>query len=242
MATMTTVGRRLGLTTITCLLSTTALAQSAVAAAPTHDPWVLGMSALTAFGSATLTLGGGALLARRKDKTSARYLAMRIAVLLEGYAITCAESLSDWDLYFSSGGHAGSMMDGIPDIPEYPDEEGWSALKPALLERALTLRNQVRIGRRSVSSFAEFEMDPDDIAHHSAGHLGVCGYRAWSLAKDLRAEYRVQPLDLTSTSWDIAPFLRENHDRIVKERLAARTDLAAGKRQVERTALKFVSG
>ena len=85
-------------------------------------------------------------------------------------------------------------------------------------------------------------MDPDDIAHHSASHLGDCGYRAWSLAKDLRAEYRVQPLDLTSTSWDIAPFLRENHDRIVKERLAARTDLAAGKRQVERTALKFVSG
>ena len=241
MTSMKNVGRRLGLTIITCLLSTTALAQSAVASAPTHDPWALGIPALTAVFTATLTLGGGALFARRKDKSSARHLAMRIAVLLEGYAITCAESLSDWELHSSSGGHAGTMMNGIPDIPDYPDEDGWSALKPKLLDRALTLRNQVRIGRRSVASYAEFEIDPDDIANHEAGHLGVCGHKAWELARDLRTAYRVEPFDLTTTFWDIAPFLQRNHDRIIEERIAAQTDAIEGKRKVDRAVVKVSS-
>jgi len=59
-----------------------------------------------------------AWLEARKSNWSTKLDALKIAVALEGYAINCANNLTDHNLAVSSEGHAGSFMGGVPEFPE----------------------------------------------------------------------------------------------------------------------------
>jgi|SRR6266851_4312275 len=63
----------------------------------------------------------------KKDHTSTkrdpRYSAMRIAVILEKFAIECANVISDNDLYKKAEGHAGAAHGTLPPLsPHSPDD------------------------------------------------------------------------------------------------------------------------
>jgi hypothetical protein len=156
----------------------------------------------------------------RKDHVAtareARYLAIRLAVLLEKFSLDCADSIADYELHTDFDGYAGKSRGTIPDLPEYPEGD-WRVLSAELLGRCLSLRNELRLSDGHIG-FWEDVGYRECIPAECAQQTGKCGYRAWILAKDLRAEYQLGPFDTKDVSqWDFVATLREKYDDAIRE-------------------------
>jgi hypothetical protein len=159
---------------------------------------------------------------RRAAMRAAGYLAIRIAVMLERFAIDCAEHISTQDMYRQSEGHAGASHSTLPDLPPYPDEADWKALEPELLVRVLTLRNELPLGDRAIAFWEQ--IDRECIPRACDLQCGKCGYMAWVLASDLRRHYHLGAFDPKQTSWDIVKTLKTLYDeelQRVKDHIAS---------------------
>ncbi len=158
---------------------------------------------------------------RQTTTRDARYLAIRLAVILERFAIACAERVADQDMYRQSEGHAGAQHGALPELPPYPDEADWKFLAPDLLARVLTLRNELPLSDAKIAFWED--IDRECIPQEYDQQAGKCGYMAWALAADMRRHYRLGVFDPRQTSWDIVKVLKALHD----EALRKARDLAA---------------
>jgi hypothetical protein len=131
--------------------------------------------------------------ARRKRKSEAGYLALRLAALLEGYAYSCASFIGD-------NANAPHRPDQefphwntkLPELPPFPEEkEGWHSIDLKLAGRALDLRNHIAGSQGVIFAAAEFA--EDDLEDELEEHAGARGQEAWTLAKDLRRRYGLPP-------------------------------------------------
>ena len=158
-------------------------------------------------------------LAGRRDKQArerdATYLAIRLAVILEGYALACHELLSDNDLHSSSGGEAGKQRSKLPDLPPYPDDADWKSLETALASRALLFRNELWISDRSITFWLDIE--PEYLLPTCNQEAAIRGYQAWCLAENLRDQYRIERFE---PGFDVVAPLRERHDKAVARKKA----------------------
>lgn len=158
---------------------------------------------------------------RKKLGRDAKYLAIRLAVILEQFAIECAERIAAMEMYQSSKGGAGSLFGKLPELPAYPEEAKWEALDANLLARALTLKNELPLSDRAIAFWED--IDRTSIPAECAQQCGKCGYMAWELAVAIRAKYGFPPFDPRRTSWDLVQALRTQHDdalRRARERAA----------------------
>lgn len=147
----------------------------------------------------------------------ARYLAMRVAVTLDRFAIECAKSISDNSMFSSSGGHAGNAHGTLPSLEEYPTDADWKALDPSLSARALSLRNELYLSEGQIAFWWEIEPGDQGIMMNACdGQAGKCGYRAWQLAADMRRHYGLPEFDPKQTNWDVVRVLKEEHDQELK--------------------------
>jgi len=148
---------------------------------------------------------------KRKTSRIARYSAVRIAVVLEQFAIHCAELISNRKLYYSTGGAAGKVDTKIPALLPYPDDVGWNALEISWVARALMLRNEIMMAQQEIDFWYDLDWEamPDTVDMQS----GKCGYLAWRLAADLREYYRLPLYHPGETSWDaiglLEPYYRD---------------------------------
>jgi hypothetical protein len=140
----------------------------------------------------------------------ARYLAIRIAVILEGFAIACAESISQYDFYKQSAGHAGKRHGVLPQLQDYPADADWKALDPALGARALTLRNELPLSDSAIEFWEN--VDRDCVPQATSEQAGKCGYLAWALAADPK-----------QTAWNLVALLKKHHDEAITRAAASRT-------------------
>jgi hypothetical protein len=180
----------------------------------------------TGLATAILNQGIGWWRDSRKDNVvterEARYLAVRLAVLLEGFALDCADAIADKELHDSSEGHAGRRHGTIPELAAYPDGD-WRALTPNLMGRCLSLRNELKLSDGHIA-FWEDIGERDSIPQEAVQQTGKCGYRAWLLATDLRKEYHLGTFDpLSVSAWDVVATLRTNYDQAMNEISRRRT-------------------
>jgi hypothetical protein len=154
--------------------------------------------------------------AQRRGSTTrdARYLAIRLAVVLEEFAITCADWIGDNDMFRDSAGHAGKRHGSIPELAPYPDEPVWTTLTPAFLARVLTFRNEVTLADKAIEFWAD--VDRECIPGETDQQCGKVGYIAWVLAKDMRKHYGLGAFDPSKTSWDVVKVLKPLHDKALK--------------------------
>ncbi len=160
------------------------------------------------------------ILAGRRDKQArkrdATYLAIRLAVILESYALACHELLSDNDLHSSSGGEAGKQRSELPDLPPYPDDADWKSLETALASRALLFRNELWISDRSIAFW--LDIDPEENLLPACNQEAATrGYQAWCLAENLRDQYRIERFE---PAFDFVAPLRQRHDKAVARKNA----------------------
>lgn len=151
----------------------------------------------------------------RKDKEinerMAQYSALRIAIDLEAFAISCAKAISDSNFFSQTDGHAGSQHSKIPSLLEYPKDIDWRLIERSLCERTLALRNEIELCQGEIDFW--YEIDYECIPSACCEQTGTCGYRAWKLANDLRKFYKLSSFDPRQISWDIEAILKDIHDK-----------------------------
>ena len=94
-----------------------------------------------------------------KDRAStsrdARYLALRIAVILEKFAAECADRLFDMAELHNSP----DKNRAIPPLAPYPPAADWKALVPALASRSLSFRDEVDMSASAVRTAWEIDTE-----------------------------------------------------------------------------------
>lgn len=147
----------------------------------------------------------------RKDKHSTRFEALSVAVSLEGYAITCADLLSDHDLAMSSDGHAGSYMGRVPPLPELSLTAGFlKPYKAKVADRLMIFPQEVRQADQVAAFLWDVTADVDAFRESSAAQVAKMGVKALELAKDIRKAFGLPKRELVFGEYDIYELLKNS--------------------------------
>lgn len=140
-------------------------------------------------GLAGVVLGGwiAHLQDNRKAKSSATYLAHRIACSLERFAIECEKQSSDYEIYANEK----APLIEFPAMPQYPDDaDGWRAIDNEYAARALGFLNDLErsgIGRNTAC------LDDHSMSDKCNEDRGKLRDEALRIADGLRERYGLQP-------------------------------------------------
>lgn len=171
----------------------------------------------TGFATAVLNQLFGWWRESRKEvnvaERDARYIAIRLAVILERFALDCAEAIAAQEMFDMHDGHAGKPHGKLPDLAPYPDEVDWKTLKPEFLARALTLRNELILSDASIEFWED--IDRTTVSGECDWQCGKCGYMAWTLAAEMRARYALGAFEPDKSAWNAVKTLKEYHDKVL---------------------------
>lgn len=149
----------------------------------------------------------------RRVKHSARFEALSAAVLLEGYAIECAERISDHDLAVDSAGHAGAFLGKVPDLPRLCVAA--SLLRPrkaALADRLMTFPQDARQADQFVAFWWDVTADTEEAREAAVTKAAQIGVQAAHLASALRTEFKLPPRNLLFGQFDVRKALEKRVD------------------------------
>jgi hypothetical protein len=182
-------------------------------------------------GTALVQAGLAIYRDRRQRNLRAAYMAKRLAVTLESYAMACSypiaenanaqtapdEQYPDWKV-------------SLPELLYHEDPDGWQAIDPKLHERCLPLSTMIGKSEAVISATIEHDMDElGDILDEKAAR---CGLEAWNLGVALRHKHVVavwRKLAVTlrgehsvkgglNTEWDYAGHLESTPRKLEKAR------------------------
>lgn len=155
-----------------------------------------------------------AWLEAKKTKWSTRLDALKAAVALEGYAITCAHEVSDHrDASFYEG-HAGAFMNRVPDLPELSVAAG--LLKPkksSVANRLIIFPQEVCQANQRVNFWWDVLGEQDLVRTEAVQQGSKIGLKSLVLAQDIRSAFGLPVRDLTfGESSSVRDFLEENQN------------------------------
>jgi hypothetical protein len=151
------------------------------------------------------------------ETREARYLALRLAVIFEKYAIECAEAVAANELYLGSRGAAGDLTVSLPTLDAYPTDADWKALTTSLAVRALSVPNELVLATKAIDGEYVQGGHNADISVALDRQAGKTGYRAWQLAVDLRKKTGLPANDLSGHTWDFIATIKAEHDRAFRQ-------------------------
>lgn len=128
---------------------------------------------------------------RRQKNEKAAYLALRLAVLFEGYASKCC------DFYFYNLNAVEppdepypAWETKLPDLSELPDDtEAWRAMDKKLLAKCLEFPNRVRASQNAIESCAEYTTHELGVTLDE--QASARGVEACEIAASLRSTYKL---------------------------------------------------
>jgi len=148
---------------------------------------VIAVGAFSGVVASVVTVGFSWLRELLAKKREAAYLAMRLAVLLEGYAMACIGYASfaneHWKQYY------GEPPDDVPQLPPYPSDADWKALDQKLADQILSFANEIATRARSARFARIFEGN----AFQIQTEIEESAHRAIDLAGALRKRYGFAP-------------------------------------------------
>lgn len=175
------------------------------------------MDAITTFFINALAAGLGVAAVewywKSRDRgDSSAFQALRIALILEGYARSCADLIQENKNADHFPGEQFPDWDStLPPLPEYPDDiDGWRAIPSGLSAGVLGLRNKALEFQSLVNSVTMYT--PEDVGTTVNECAANLGFEAWELAEKLRSKfghYSAEP------KWDYPAYLkasRPDHD------------------------------
>ena len=77
-------------------------------------------------------------------------MAQRIAVILERFAVDCANVINNNDTFDRSDGHAGQRHGGLPTLGAFPADADWKATAPDLMDRVISMPNELELADQSI--------------------------------------------------------------------------------------------
>lgn len=177
------------------------------------------------FGLIGVLIGAGGALVKdwwsesQNRKRHARYLAVRIACILDQYVEQCAQVACDDGSYHNSDGYLEPKIKE-PQPPTYPEDIDWKSISHDLMYRALALPSEAEAVSMSVMfTFTEVAFPPyyEEGFEERKFQYARLGLIASNIASDLRKSYDIPSRDLGEW-WDPDQILREKKDKIEKDR------------------------
>jgi hypothetical protein len=151
-----------------------------------------------------------AWLESRKSTWSTKLDALKTAVSLEGYAITCADKLTDHGTAVSSKGHAGSFMGGVPEFPELSVAVGFLKTKKAsVANRLLVFPQEIYQAEQYVSGYWDCVGDPEGTREAAVEQVAKMGKQSLDLAKDIRSAFDLPNRELVFGQYSVHDVLEE---------------------------------
>jgi hypothetical protein len=205
---------------------------------PATWDWVSISKAALGAGLGTAAVQGAVALYRERTQKNekAAYLALRLAVLFEGYASKCC------DFYFDNL-NAEEPPDEpypawrteLPKVPELPDDtEAWRAMDRKLLAKCLEFPNRVRASQNAIEACAEYTMD--DLGVTLDEQASARGVEACEIAASLRSTYklgRAEPVfDYYNTLQKVLETSRQEREKREKSQAEWLQELSASESTV----------
>lgn len=144
------------------------------------------------------------------------YLAVRVSSILDPFVMSAVDVVNDQGTYDQQGER--EPEEQTPTLT-LPDDVDWKSIDPHLMDRILTLPNEIESAKKSMSFVAEVIAGPPDYEdwfeerRYQWGRIGIL---ALDLATDLRKRYALKPRDYSR--YDPRPHLekafREKDDMI----------------------------
>lgn len=163
-------------------------------------PFVAFFSAVV---GAVITQGVTWFRETRTQKLAAIYLAIRLAVTLEAFAIDCG-FLINKNSRAETGDDDEGPCGNLPSLGEYPKDADWKVLEPGLANRVLSFRNDLAVSDETI----EFRWDMENAIQSDAcnDEAAKRGIQALNLAVDLREKYGLAPY---SPGYDVGGTLKK---------------------------------
>jgi hypothetical protein len=145
-------------------------------------------------------------------KRDARYLAQRLAIILEKFSVDCANVITDNDTFNSSDGNAGKRHSSLPTLGAFPADADWKAIDAALMDRVMSMPNELALADQAIYFWWDVVGDPDCVQTETDNQAGQRGLKAWMLASELRRRYGIPASKLPTETWDFVDTLRKHND------------------------------
>ena len=162
------------------------------------------------------TVAGAAInawLDGRRTRHATRFEALSTAIALEGYAIECAGTLTDYDLAVQSGAHAGAPIGRVPELCELSIVAGFLRPKKAsVANRIMILPQEIRQANQQVSFMWDVTADREEVWDEAAKQAAEMGLEALLLAKDVRQAFGLPKRELVIGKFDVQATLKEHAD------------------------------
>lgn len=163
--------------------------------------------------AAVATLVGSAIdiwWQSRRHRSSTRFEALKVAVLLEGYAMACAKKISDHGTAVSSDGHAGEYMASVPQLPELQITAGLLQPKKASVGNALVVFPQlVEQAEQEAEFWLDVVGDIDCARNAATKSSGRLGLQSIELASQIRQAFSLPDRKLVFGSYDVKNTLKD---------------------------------
>ncbi len=117
---------------------------------------------------------------KKRKKSEAAYLAMRLAVILEEFVVKCVYKSWHDEAALSQGFI--ELDYSLPPLSSYPQDSDWKSLDPKLAGRVLSFQNEIK----DAAASCQFQGMCEGNKIASADETIVAGVNAWKLAQSLR--------------------------------------------------------
>lgn len=154
------------------------------------------------------------LVQRATLKRDKRYLAQRLAIILERFSVDCANVINDNDTFDSSGGAAGRRHAQMPVLGAFPSDSDWKAIDADFMDRVLSMPNEIELANQAISFWCEVEGDEDCMRTETNNRARQRGLKAWLLACELRRRCGIPTSTLREESWDFVGVLEAKNKEI----------------------------
>jgi hypothetical protein len=157
------------------------------------------------------TVAGAAInawLDSRKSKNASRFEALRAAVILEGYALTCAAKISDHGLAIDSEGHAGTFLGSVPELPELSVAAGFLRHKKAsVANRLMIFPQETHQADQHIAFLWDATADIELARSAAVGKVAQIGLKAINLATEIREAFDLPKRELIFGKFDVRNIL-----------------------------------
>jgi len=155
-------------------------------------------------------------LNRQERNRSARYLAIRVACLLDKYVEDCAAVVKDDGLSFGQRNSEGYLEPQVkaPSAPVYPDDIDWKSIDHEMMYKLLSFPSDVEGAEGIIRAAWDLANPPDfeEWFEERAFWHAQFGLAAFKLAEELSNEYGIQKK--TYKNWDPVADLGKELDAI----------------------------
>lgn len=133
------------------------------------------------------------------------YSALRIATLLEAFAINCRKGVADAAVFSETNGDGGIVRSQMPELEKYPQDVEWKIIDSKLCASVLSIPNEVNLCQMTIDHWldeGQFDDHSGAFDEHQRFMIGTyiretakCGLRAWEMAKEIRKKYKLPTFD-----------------------------------------------